>query len=121
MNSDHREAESARKGGLSPASPQDRDLRTDASDDRFDIGHHVCHIEPKHAIPRAYQGPIAPLIEPLASTVVEPIDFDDELHRIRSTNRVPELAGGIAYDCVAWRKGHERRGRHGCSVGVRAG
>jgi hypothetical protein len=53
--------------------------------------------------------------------VVEPIDFDDELHRIRSTNRVPELAGGIAYDCVAWRKGHERRGRHGCSVGVRAG
>ena len=127
MNSDHREAESARKGGLSPASPQDRDLRTDASDDRFDIGHHLCHIEPKYAIPRAYQGPIAPLIEPLACTVVEPIDLDDELHlgseqienepteqRDLSSKRDPDSptaegmkenlfggSGGVTHDCRA--------------------
>jgi len=80
MNRDHHKAEPARKGGLSSASPQESDLSTDASHDRFDIGHHICHIEPKHVIPGIDENPIAPLIEPLASTVVEPIDFDDELH-----------------------------------------
>ena len=80
MNRDHHEAEPAREGGLSPASPQPRDLCTDANHDWFDIGHHVCHIEPKHVIPGRNESPIAPLIKPLASTVVEPIDFDDELH-----------------------------------------
>ena len=66
MNSDQHEAEPARKGGLSLASPQPGDLSTDAGDNRFDIGHHVRHIEPKHVIPGPHESPIALLIEPLA-------------------------------------------------------
>ena len=79
MNRDHHEAEPARRAG-SAASPQPRDLCTDANHDWFDIGHHVCHIEPKHVIPGRNESPIAPLIKPLASTVVEPIDLDHEFH-----------------------------------------
>jgi hypothetical protein len=74
------EAEPARKGGLSHDSPQVGDLCPDAGHRGFDIGHHVCGIEPKHMITAAHKSPIAPLIEPLACAVIKPIDLDDELH-----------------------------------------
>ena len=40
---------------------------------------------------------------------------------IRSTNHVPELVGGIAYDWSPWNEGHEGRGRRTCNGGERAG